>query len=284
MHILVTGGNGQLGTELKELQQKYQEHHFFFTDIRELDITDGEAVYQFMKKNKINCLINAAAYTAVDQAEDNPEQAQLINALAVGRLAEAAARRDALMVHISTDYVFDGKQFRPYTENDTASPRTSYGKSKLNGELEVLFNAKRALIIRTSWLYSRHGNNFVKTILKLAQEKKELKVVCDQIGSPTWAHDLAVTIMEVIPRLPARMRTEIYNYSNEGAASWYDFAKALVDMRQLDCKIIPVLSSEMKSLAVRPHYSLLDKSRIKKDFGLEIPYWRDSLRLCLDNM
>ncbi len=284
MHILVTGSKGQLGSELNELAPAYQEHSFFFTDREELDVRDGEAIYKFMKANKIKCLINAAGYTAVDQAEENPEQAQQLNAMAVGKMAEAAARLDALIVHISTDYVFDGKLSRPYTENDTAGPRTSYGKSKLNGELEILFNAKRALIIRTSWLYSKFGNNFVKAILKTAGEKKEVKVVFDQIGSPTWARDLAATIMELIPGLPVRMRTEIYNYSNEGVASWFDFAKAIVDIRELDCRLIPVHSSEMKSLAVRPHFSVLDKSRIKKDFGIQIPYWRDSLSRCLESM
>jgi dTDP-4-dehydrorhamnose reductase len=284
MHILVTGSKGQLGSELKELAPAYQEHRFFFTDREELDVRDGEAIYKYMKANKIKCLINATGYTAVDQAEEHPDHAQQLNAMAVGRMAEAAARLDALIVHISTDYVFDGKLSRPYTENDTASPRTSYGKSKLNGELEILFNAKRALIIRTSWLYSKYGNNFVKAILKTAMEKQEVKVVFDQIGSPTWARDLAATIMELIPGLPVRMRTEIYNYSNEGVASWFDFARAIADIKELDCRVIPVHSSEMKSLAVRPPFSVLDKSRIKKDFGIQIPYWRDSLARCLESM
>ncbi len=282
MNILVTGSDGQLGSELKDLAVAYPDYTFFFTDKEQLDVTDQEQVQRYVKKHAIECLINCAGYTAVEGAEENQAQASLINATSAKFLAVASAKVGALMIHVSTDYVFDGKQFRPYTEGDTANPKTVYGKTKLDGEIEVIFNAKKALIIRTSWLYSTHGINFVKTVINKAQTEEELRVVFDQVGSPTYAADLARTILDVIPRVPAKIRSEIYNYSNEGVASWFDFAKSIIDLKNLDCRVTPILSKDIQTKAQRPHYSLLDKSKIKKDFDIVIPHWRDSLKRCVE--
>ena len=282
MNILVTGANGQLGSELKALAEAYPSYHILFTDKDELDVTDEDKIYKFLKKHAIQCLINCAAYTAVDKAEDNRDDAMLLNATATRYLAEATARVNALMIHISTDYVFDGHGHKPYAEGDTANPKTIYGKTKLDGEIEVIFNAKRAIIIRTSWLYSSHGQNFVRTILNKARAEHSLRVVFDQIGTPTYAADLAKAILDMLPKVPAKVRGEVYNYSNEGIASWYDFAKAIVDMKGVECEISPLLSKEIQTKAVRPHYTVLDKSRIKREYGLVIPHWRDSLARCLE--
>ncbi|MFP4288051.1 MAG: dTDP-4-dehydrorhamnose reductase [Bacteroidales bacterium] len=284
MNILITGSNGQLGSEFRQLESKYKEHKFFFTDVDDLDITDADASAKFVKNNGIQVCVNCAGYTAVDKAENDKIQAMLVNATAVKNLAIACAKANALFVHISTDYVFEGKNYKPYTENDTASPKSIYGKTKLDGEIEVIFNAKRALIFRTSWLYSSFGNNFVKTMVEKGKSLGELRVVYDQIGSPTYAADLAQAILSIMEKVPSKMRTEIYNFSNEGIASWYDFAKAIFDIKNIDCNVVPVPSKEYKTDAVRPFYSILDKSKIKKDFGLTIPYWRDSLKRCLDLM
>lgn len=270
-----------MGSELKDLAPSYPGFRFFFADKQELDVTNGEGVYKFLKKNGIACLINCVGYTAVDQAEDDRGGANLLNTVAARAMAEGTARVGATMVHISTDYVFEGKSFRPYTESDTANPKTIYGKTKLEGEIEVIFNAKRALIIRTSWLYSSYGSNFLKTILEKCRTEKELRVVYDQVGTPTYARDLARAILDIIPRLPQKLRAEVYNYSNEGVASWYDFAKAILETAGMDCKLIPVLGKEIQAVAQRPHYSVLDKTRIKRDFGLDIPHWRDSLKECM---
>lgn len=281
-NILVTGGKGQLGQTLQDLASAYGQYNFRFTDKEELDVTSAEDVKRYLKNNPCDCLINCAGYTSVDGAEDDSAAASLLNAKAAGILAEATAKKGALMVHLSTDYVFDGKKSRPYSEGDSANPRSVYGKSKLDGEIEVIFNAKRAIIIRTSWLYSSHGKNFVKTIREKAGEEKEIKVVVDQIGTPTSASDLGMAILHMLPTIPSRMRGEIFNYSNEGVASWYDVAMAVVEMEGLDCKVIPVMTREVSSRAERPHYSVLDKSRIKKEYALQIPHWRNSLRVCLD--
>lgn len=284
MNILVTGSNGQLGSDLKDLSVSYPSYQFIFTDKEELDITQADVVQKFLKKRKVECVINCAGYTAVENAEDDKDGATLLNATAVRYLSEATAKTGALMIHISTDYVFDGKHFRPYTEQDTANPKTVYGKTKFDGEIEALFNARRALIIRTSWLYSSHGNNFVKTVIDKARKDDELRVVFDQTGTPTYAADLAKAILDVIPKVPPRIRAEVYNYSHEGVASWYDFAKAIIDLKGIDCKITPILSKDIQTKAIRPHYSVLDKTRIKKDFGVVIPHWRDGLVRCLKNL
>jgi len=284
MNILVTGSNGQLGSELRELEKQYKQYKFFFTDFHELDITNAEKTMQFVKSNKIETVINCAGFTAVDAAEAQKSEAALINATGAKNLAQACAKVNALLIHISTDYVFEGRSFKPYTENDTAGPKTTYGKTKLDGEIEVIFNAKRALIFRTSWLYSSYGRNFIKTIVEKAQAEKELKVVYDQVGNPTYAGDLAKAILDIIPKVPQKIRTEIYNYSNEGVASWYDLAHAIIRIKNIDCQLKPVLSKEFPSEAVRPHYSVLNKARVKNEFGISIPHWRDSLEKCLEKL
>lgn len=281
MNILITGSNGQLGSEFRELAPNSPQHQFFFTDVEELDVTNSEKVYKYLKANKIECVVNCVGYTQVDKAEDDKPQASLLNATATKYLAEASSRVGAMLVHISTDYVFEGKNFKPYTENDTANPKSIYGKTKLDGEIEVMFNAKRAIIIRTSWLFSAYGHNFVKTILEKAKTEKELKIIYDQIGTPTYARDLAKVLLEIIPKVPSKVRGEIYNFSNEGVASWYDFAKAIIEIKGLNCKIVPILTKDFPQQAQRPQYSVLNKGRIKKDYGVEIPYWRDSLKECL---
>jgi len=281
MNILITGSNGQLGNEFRDLAAHYPKYKFSFTDVNELDIRDGENVVRYLKAHKIAVLINCAAYTQVDKAEDEKALAIQMNSIGARVLAESCAQTDTLLVHISTDYVFDGKGFKPYTETENTSPKTIYGKTKLDGEVEIMFNAKRAIIIRTSWLYSAYGHNFVKTILSKCQTDSELKVVFDQVGTPTYARDLANAILQILPEVPAKVRGEIYNYSNEGVASWYDFARAILDIKGLKCKIIPVMSGEFKQNAQRPNFSVLNKTKIKKEFGIQIPYWRDSLTECL---
>ena len=282
MNILVTGSDGQLGSELRDLAISYPDYNFIFTDKEQLDVTDQEQVQKFFKKTHIDCLINCAGYTSVEGAEEDQSQAILLNATSARFLAAASAKSGALMIHISTDYVFDGIHHKPYTEGETAKPKTVNGKSKLDGEIEVIFNAKRALIIRTSWLYSIHGMNFVKNLISKAKSEQEIRVVFDKVGSHTNASDLARTILDIIPRVPVRIRAEVYNYSNEGVASWYDFAKAVVELKKLNCLVTPILSKDIKTKAKRPHYSLLDKSRIKKDFDVIIPHWRDSLMKCIE--
>lgn len=281
MNILVTGSRGQLGNEFQAIAPQYNDFKFFFTDIEELDITKADKLEKFVKTNKISCIINCAAYTAVDQAENDKPNATLLNATAVKNMAEVAGHANALLVHFSTDYVFDGKNFKPYTENDTAAPKTIYGKTKLDGEIEIIFNAKRALIFRTSWLYSSFGNNFAKTIFEKAKSNKSLDVVFDQIGTPTYARDLAHAVLTIIPKVSPKIRTEIYNFSNEGVASWYDFAKEIVNLSGAKCKVNPILTKDYPTPAQRPAFSLLNKSKVKKDYGIEIPYWRESLQDCL---
>jgi dTDP-4-dehydrorhamnose reductase len=281
MNILVTGCNGQLGSEIQKLAAEHKAFKFFFTDINELDITIPEKIEKFVKANKIECVINCAAFTDVEQAEVDRNKASLINTTAVKHLAEVCAKSDALLIHFSTDYVFDGKNHRPYFEGDTASPKNVYGKSKFEGEIEILFNAKRAIIIRTSWLYSSFGSNFVKNILEKAKSNKHVDVIYDQVGTPTYARDLAKAVLHIIPITKPKMRTEIYNFSNEGVTSWYDFAKAIVDIKKINCEVRPVLTKHFPSNTQRPHYSVLNKSRIKNDFEINIPHWMDSLRECL---
>jgi dTDP-4-dehydrorhamnose reductase len=284
MNILITGSQGQLGSELRELETAYPQYKFFFTDINELDITNEASIEKFVKTKKIETIINCAAYTAVDKAESDKQHAMLINATAVKYLAQVCGRENVLLIHISTDYVFEGKSFKPYTENDTASPKSIYGKTKLDGEIEVIFNAKRALIFRTSWLYSAYGNNFIKTIANKAKTTKDLRVVFDQIGTPTYAADLAKALLDIIPKVPSKIRTEIYNYSNEGVASWYDVAQAIIEIKKLDCNVEAILSKDYPTDAQRPFYAVLNKARIKKDFGITIPHWRVSLIKCLEKL
>lgn len=281
MHILVTGSNGQLGNEIRLLQATYPVFEFLFTDLAELDITNEEAVDDLVSGFKPAAIINCAAYTAVDKAEQEEKTAFLINSNAVGILARAAAKHDALLVHISTDYVFDGSGFRPYIEEDPTNPVSMYAKSKHAGEQHVSSYANKALIIRTSWLYSEFGHNFVKTIMKYGREREQLNVVFDQIGTPTYARDLARVILHIIENKASIQGVEIFHFSNEGVASWYDFAKAIVECCNIDCLINPIETKAYPLPAVRPFYSVFNKSKIKQRFNVDIPYWRDSLKECI---
>jgi len=279
-NILVTGSYGQVGSELQSLSTEYQ-YNFFFTDKNILDITDKSALQKYCQENKITHIINCAAYTAVDKAQEDCQNADKINHIAVKYLSDIAKNNDISLVHISTDYVFDGKNYRPYIETDSTNPQGVYGQTKLDGELKMLeINPKNSIIIRTSWVYSSFGANFVKTMLKLGKDREELNVIFDQVGTPTFAKDLAYTILEILPDIDTK-DVEIYHYSNEGVLSWYDFAKEIMKMAKVDCKIKPILTKDYPTPASRPHYSLLDKSKIKNDFNLSIPYWKDSLSQCL---
>jgi len=282
-NILVTGSNGQLGSEIKELSSQFPAN-YFFTDREILDITKQDQIVDFINNNNINTIINCAAYTAVDKAESEEELADKINHLSVKYLAQIAKERDIKLIHISTDYVFDGKNYKPYTEDDAVSPNGVYGRTKLDGEKALQeINPKNAIIIRTSWVYSSYGANFVKTMLRLGEERESLGVIFDQVGTPTYAKDLAQTILEIMPKINNK-DVEIYNYSNEGVLSWYDFAKEIMRMAKLDCQINPIETKEYPTPAKRPHYSLLNKSKIKKEFNISIPYWKDSLDECLRKM
>ena len=284
MKILVTGSNGQLGNELKVLAEAYPCFNFVFTDVDELDITSEVDVELMVKKEKPAAIINCAAYTAVDKAEKEDNLAFLINATAVGNLARVSSTHGVLLIHISTDYVFDGKGFRPYQEDDPTNPVSLYAKSKHAGEQQVQSYADKALIIRTSWLYSEFGTNFVKTIMKYGKERGQLNVVFDQIGTPTYARDLAKTILDILKIQPFAEGVEIYNYSNEGVTSWYDFAKAIIEFSGIDCIITPIETKDYPLPAVRPCYSVFNKSKIKHRFQVKIPFWRDSLKECIDRI
>lgn len=269
--ILVAGANGQLGIELKKLLPAA-----VFTDVRELDITDSEAVQSFVKQHNITAIINCAAYTAVDKAEDESELAQKINAIGPENLAKTGCK----IIHISTDYVFDGKGYKPYQPADKTNPLSIYGKTKRAGEEAVLANAKISVVIRTAWMYSAYGNNFVKTMRRFGAEKEQINVVCDQIGTPTCAGDLAQAIVAVLPQMD-ESTSGIYHYTNEGVCSWYDFAVEVMKLSGLKCRINPVLSSAYPTKAARPFYSVLDKTKIKETFKIEIPHWKESLVKCL---
>ena len=282
-NILVTGVNGQLGSEIKELSNNYPAN-YFFTDRDSLDITDQNALINYIQKNDIDTIVNCAAYTAVDKAENDIQNADRVNHLAVKYMAEIAKEKNIKFVHISTDYVFDGKNYKLYSEDDTVSPNGIYGKTKLDGEKALQeINPKNSIIIRTSWVYSSYGANFVKTMLRLGKEKEQLGVIFDQVGTPTYAKDLAYTILEILPKID-NVNVEIYNYSNEGVLSWYDFAKEIMHMAKLKCEVNPIETKEYPTPATRPHYSLLNKAKIKKTFNITIPYWKDSLDECLKKL
>ena len=280
--ILITGSNGQLGNEIRCLTEDDSTNKYFYTDVEELDITDIKAVGVFVEENQINVIINCAAYTQVDKAEDDIDTAYLINATASQNLAEVSAKFNATLFHISTDYVFDGSNSTPYRESETTSPLGVYGKSKLQSEKLIQESGCSYIIIRTSWLYSSFGNNFVKTIGKLTREKDELKVVFDQVGTPTYARDLATAILSIIDKNNLNNRNEVYHFSNEGVCSWYDFAIAINNYFGHNCKINPCHSDEFPTKVTRPHFSVLDKTKIKNDFKLNIPYWEDSLKKCIE--
>jgi len=284
MKILITGSNGQLGNELHIVSSRYAHHTFLFTDIQELDITDRNAVHAYFLAEKPEVIINCAAYTAVDTAEREPGPAYLVNETAVTNLAQLSREFNAIMIHISTDYIFDGRGFRPYTEDDPTNPVSVYAKSKLAGEEAMRKLAGRGVIFRTSWLYSEFGGNFLKTILKHAREKEMLNVVYDQVGSPTYAYDLANVILQLLPVLITTNHVAVYHYSNEGVASWYDFARAIIEIAGITCKINPIETKDYPLPASRPFYSVLNKAKFKADFTMEIPFWRDSLKVCIHQL
>jgi len=284
MKILVTGSDGQLGNEIRVLATNYPDLEFIFTDVAELDITNEPDVEHLVKNELPAVIINCAAYTAVDKAEQEANLAFLINATAVGILARVASRYNALLIHISTDYVFDGKGHKPYMEDDPTNPVSLYAKSKHAGEQQVQSYAKRALIIRTSWLYSSFGNNFVKTMMKYGKERGHLNVVFDQTGTPTYARDLADTILQIIQNQPESGGVEVFHFSNEGVTSWYDFAKTIIELGGIACKINPIETKDYPLPAVRPFYSVFNKSKIKQRYHLEIPYWKDSLKECIQRL
>ncbi len=287
MKILVTGANGQLGSEIRNTCVRHPNLSFLFTDVDELDITDFNAVESFFEREKPDFLINCAAYTAVDVAETDDELAELINTKVPAYLGRITKKNECRIIHISTDYVFDGSGCLPYTENDLVNPESIYGKTKLNGEISLLKENSSAIIIRTSWLYSSFGNNFVKTMIRLGLERDELKVVSDQVGTPTYAADLAEVLVDVISKTTMGekdWKPGIYHYSNEGVCSWYDFAKAIHEMYGVECNVYPISTEEYPTPAKRPSYSVLNKSKIKKFLGVDIPYWRDSLSLCIEEI
>ena len=282
MNILITGCNGQLGNELQLLEPSHPNHIFYNTDVAELDITNQQAIETFIDTNHIDGIVNCAAYTAVDKAEDNEQLCTLLNAEAPAYLAAAIGRRKGWMIQISTDYVFDGTQHTPYTEEADTCPNSVYGKTKLVGEFNVQKFCPQSMIIRTAWLYSSFGNNFVKTMIRLGKEKPELGVIFDQIGTPTYARDLAVAIFTAIEKgiVPG-----IYHFSNEGVISWYDFTKAIHRIAGItSCHVRPLHTSEYPTPAKRPHYSVLDKTKIKQTYALEIPYWEESLVECVKQL
>ncbi len=282
-NILVTGSYGQLGSELKELASQGLPYHFIWTDIDTLDITDKKALNDFVKKNPIDLLINCAAYNAVDKAEEEKEKAELINTKAVRLLTETCKENGAKFIHISTDYVFNGKTFQPYKETDTPSANSAYGISKLKGENEAL-KYDNTLIIRTAWLYSSYGKNFVKTMLRLGAERESVNVIFDQIGSPTYAHDLAKAIINIINHANKNkkgFKPGIYNFTNEGVCSWYDFAVSIMKFAELPCKVLPIETKDYILPASRPFYSVLNKSKIKTTFNIDIPHWKESLDKCI---
>ena len=276
MNILVTGAGGQLGQELQEaVRTRSSQHTYHFADRASLDLTEASALEAYLEAHAIQLIINAAAYTAVDRAEDEPEKADLM-----ATLARLAKRRDAFLLHVSTDYVFSGDAHTPYTEEAPTAPLGVYGRSKRLGEEAILASGVRHLILRTSWLYSAYGANFVKTMCRLQSERQELRVVFDQVGSPTWAGDLASFIYEFAER-GALQKQGIYHYSNEGVCSWYDLAEAVRQLTGSSCKILPIRSAEYPTRAQRPAYSVLDKSRLKATFTLELPHWQASLARCI---
>ena len=284
MRVLITGSNGQLGSEIKELAFEYENLECIFKDLPELDICDTDALNTFIIDQHINAVINCAGYTAVDKAEENPEIAEQVNSKGVLNLVNALEKVDGKLIHISTDYVFDGNHSQPYNESDSVSPIGVYGETKRAGELAVLNSSIDALVIRTSWLYSAYGNNFVKTMLRIGNKKKSIQVVSDQKGTPTYAKDLAKTCLDILSDASSTnlsKKGSLYHYSNEGVTSWYDFATAIMEISNIDCQLISIETKDYPTQARRPMYSVLDKSKIKSDFKVTIPHWRDSLANCI---
>lgn len=278
-NVLITGANGQLGNEMRLVAAADTERAYHFTDVAELDICDQEAIERFVVEHKVHCIVNCAAYTNVNKAEEDTALCDKINHLAPANLARVAANHGVALIHVSTDYVFNGQHYIPYKEGDATCPNSVYGATKLAGEEAIMSLCSDTVVIRTAWLYSTFGNNFVKTMLRLGSERTELGVVFDQIGTPTYARDLARAIHQIICKgvVPG-----IYHYSNEGVCSWYDFTKAIFELGGITtCALKPLHTDEYPTPAARPHYSVLDKTKIKQTYGVEVPYWMDSLRECI---
>jgi dTDP-4-dehydrorhamnose reductase len=287
MRVLITGSNGQLGSEIKELATNYKTINFIFKDLPDLDICNFEELQAFIVDHKINAVINCAAYTAVDNAEEDEEIAKKVNAEGVFNILKALQTVNGKLIHISTDYVFDGNHYMPYKEIDPVSPIGVYGETKRAGELAVINSKLDAIVIRTSWLYSSYGNNFVETMLRLGSEKESLGLVFDQVGTPTYAKDLAESCLEILCKNTSEKinkNGKLYHYSNEGVASWYDFAIAIMELGNINCKVNPIQTKDYPTLAKRPQYSVLNKSKIKTDFKIQIPYWKDSLKDCIEKI
>lgn len=283
--ILVTGANGQLGNSIRLLAKHYPQYNFLFTDVDTLDITDPQAVGKAIKDNQVDYVVNCAAYTAVDKAEDNEELCRRLNSYAVGLLGKAAHEAGAKMIHISTDYVFSGTGCLPYKETDETRPVSAYGRTKLAGEQILLEVCPEAVIIRTAWLYSEFGSNFVKTVLRLGKERDELRFVFDQIGTPTYAGDLAAAVMAVVTADEKGAYVPgIYHYSNEGVCSWYDFTVKILEIAGIACRVFPIETEEYPTRAVRPPYSVLNKKKIKETYGVTVPHWEESLRVCMEKL
>ncbi|MBQ9224038.1 MAG: dTDP-4-dehydrorhamnose reductase [Prevotella sp.] len=279
MNILVTGCNGQLGNVIRDRQPRYPQIQWFNTDVAELDITDKDAVGRFVIDNHIDGIIICAAYTAVDRAEDDVEKATLLNVTGPANLAAAIEQTGGWLIHISTDYVFDGNHCTPYTEDESTNPMSVYGKTKQEAEVAVMQLCRQTMVIRTAWLYSEYGNNFVKTMIRLGREREQLKVVYDQIGTPTYAGDLADAILTIVNK---GINPGLYHFTNEGVISWYDFTKAIHELAGITtCEVLPIRSEEYPTKAHRPSFSVLDKQKIKATYGISIPYWRDSLQHCI---
>ena len=283
--ILVTGSSGQLGQSIQSIVTDYPDYDFVFINRQQLDLSYEATITDFFEHQTFDIIINCAAHTAVDKAETEPELANQINHLAVQKLANIAKQQNTKLIHISTDYVFNGKQYRPYLETDSIEPQSVYGQTKLSGEQAIQNTLKNnAVIIRASWVYSEYGNNFVKTMLKLGQERDSLNVIFDQVGTPTYAKDLAKAIMSIVQSqefLQADFTTNIVHFSNEGVCSWYDFAKTIFALTNIQCQVSPIETKDYPTLAKRPHYSVLNKVKIKQTYNLTIPYWKDSLEQCL---
>lgn len=284
LNILVTGANGQLGSELRRLGM-VSPNNYRFTDVAELDITDAGAVRRAVVRMQADVIVNCAAYTDVERAEEDEAKADLLNHRAAGNLAAAARESGATLIHVSTDYVFDGRSCVPYTEEMATSPLGAYGRTKLAGEKAVEESGCRYLIFRTAWLYSEYGNNFLKTMLRLTAEREELKVVFDQVGTPTYAGDLALAIFTIIEGGRYAGNEGVYHFSDEGVCSWYDFAVEIAAAAGRDgCRITPCRTAEFPTKAPRPAYSVLDKHKVRETFGIDIPHWREALRYCVDKM